>query len=268
MEGFLLVDKPSGLRSRAVVDHFRRIFKTRTGHAGTLDPLASGLLIILLGNGTKLSFLIQSLQKEYEGESKLGIISDSFDREGKTIEDRGEVAVPEELLIRSMDELTGRIEQIPPPFSAVKVRGMRSYKLARSGVMVKKRPRMVDVYRFQLLDYHPPFFRFRALVGKGCYIRSLIYDLGLRLGCGATLWNLRRIRIGPFNIRDAIGLKANPTPLPITHILEILPRIDVEPSVIDCLIHGKKVEGDYPDGELLYITDGKRKVIGRVKNHY
>ncbi|RKX71376.1 tRNA pseudouridine(55) synthase TruB [candidate division WOR-3 bacterium] len=266
MDGFLLVDKPEGVLSSHVINHYRKVLKTKLGHAGTLDPFASGLLVILVGNGTKLSSLVQGMEKEYHGVARFGIVTDTYDPTGRIISEEEKPDLDLKQIKVAMKKFVGEIEQIPPTFSAVKVAGERSYRLARKGVMVKKRPRKVRVYRLETIEFRPPDLHFRAVVGKGCYIRSLIHDLGQMLGHGATLWSLRRVRIGSFSVTDAIALGDPPTLYSLDEILQTLPQMRMSAEIIDSLIQGKSVEVVGRKDGLYFVTDGMRKILGMVKS--
>lgn len=268
MDGFLLINKPPGYLSTEIVNHYRKLMKSKVGHAGTLDPFASGLIVILIDNATKLSTLVQKMDKEYIGEIKLGISTDSYDRTGRIIKETKCDDIDDRRIKRSIETLVGEVLQTPPPFSAVKIRGERAYRLARSGIMVKKRPRKVKVNEFRVTGFNHPFLSFQTVVGKGCYIRSLANDLGEKLGCGATLWSLRRMRIGNLRLEDAIGIETKPGIRDIDQLLSYLPRLDVDTDQMDCLVSGSAVEfSTNKEIDLAYITDGKRKIIGYYKNN-
>jgi tRNA pseudouridine55 synthase len=208
-DGAVLIDKPAGPTSHDVVDAVRRRFRIKkVGHCGTLDPNATGLLIIVLGKATKLSEKIMSQDKVYAGTIKFGETTDSFDADGRVV---ATLPVPplslEELNERAKGFL-GDLMQEPPMVSAVKQGGVPLYKLARKGVEVERKPRLVHVYEFQFSAYTPPLGEFRIACTKGTYVRSIAHDLGQQIGCGAHLATLRRMQIGRFRVEDAIGLEA------------------------------------------------------------
>lgn len=180
----------------------------KVGHAGTLDPFASGLLIILLEGATKKFENIQRLDKEYAGEIVLGFSTDTYDITGKSAQP--EILPAPEIdidRIRSIaGQFVGRIEQVPPRFSALKKAGRRLYQLSRQNEPVEIAPRWVVIKSFEIEEFDPPIIRFRALVGQGTYLRSLAHDLGRRLGCGGTLLSLRRTRIGEHTVVQALRL--------------------------------------------------------------
>lgn len=206
MNGILLVDKPAGITSHDVVDRIRRAAGTRrVGHTGTLDPGATGLLVLCLGAATRLSEHLTGLDKVYEGAMRLGIVTDSYDLDGKVV---AESPVPANLTMADIqhacDRFAGEIMQVPPMVSAVKVGGERLYKRARQGEVVERAPRQVTVWEFRVLSYEAPDARIRVKCTRGTYVRSLCYDVGQALGCGATLASLRRTFVGQFSVEDAL----------------------------------------------------------------
>lgn len=213
MTGLLLVDKAAGMTSHDVVDRIRRAAgQRRVGHTGTLDPGATGLLIMCLGHATRLSEHLTGLDKQYEGEMRLGITTDSYDLDGTVTEER---PVPELSLDRIQtvcNTFIGEIEQIPPMVSAVKIGGERLYKIARQGGEVERPPRRIKVYEFSALDYAAPSVRIRVRCSSGAYVRGLCHDAGNLLGCGAVLANLRRTKVGAFQVEDALPVDSLSTP--------------------------------------------------------
>jgi tRNA pseudouridine55 synthase len=207
LDGALLVDKPPGPTSHDVVDAIRRRFGIRkVGHCGTLDPGATGLLIIVLGRGTRLSEKLMSDDKIYEGTIKLGETTDSYDAAGELT---GSLPVPPltvEALNAAAAEFVGDRMQTPPMVSAVKKGGVPLYKLARRGLEVTREPRLIHVYSFRFDRYEEPRGHFRIACTKGTYVRSLAHELGQNLGCGAHLADLRRMASGRFNVADAAPL--------------------------------------------------------------
>jgi len=206
-DGALLVDKPAGLTSHDVVDRLRRhLALKKVGHAGTLDPMATGLLVILLGRATKLSDSLMAADKVYAGRIKLGESTDSYDADGELT---GSLPVPP-LDVAALNEVSatfvGDLLQTPPMVSAVKVKGVPLYKLARKGVEVAREPRLIHVYSFRITAYEEPFADFRVACTKGTYVRSLAHDLGEKLGCGAHLATLRRLDSGRFGVSEATPL--------------------------------------------------------------
>jgi tRNA pseudouridine55 synthase len=213
MDGILLIDKPIGWTSFDVVAKVRGIIKRETGlkkpkvgHTGTLDPLATGLLILVVGSYCKRAGEFSKLDKTYEVTMKLGQTSTTGDEEGvKTVNAEAKMPTPEELHT-ALQKFTGEIMQTPPAFSAIKVNGQRAYKLAREGKTVALEPRKVTIYRLEVTDYTYPEVHFTVHVSTGTYIRSLVEDIGKELGTGAYMTALRRIEIGKYNLQDAVAL--------------------------------------------------------------
>lgn len=206
-DGLLLVDKPSGPTSHDVVDRIRYTFQLRkVGHGGTLDPMATGLLVILLGKGTKLSNHIMGTDKTYEGTLRLGTSTDSQDIDGEVLEERDFGHVTEDMVKAEVRARRGDMMQTPPMVSAVKKDGVPLYKLARKGKTVEREPRLIHVYGFEMLSAELPDVTFRLRCTKGTYVRTLCADIGEALGCGAHLAALRRTEAGPLKIENALGL--------------------------------------------------------------
>jgi len=204
LDGAILVDKPAGPTSHDVVDAIRRKFGIKkVGHCGTLDPNATGLLIIVLGRGTKLSERLMGDDKVYEGTVKFGEATDSYDSDGELT---GSLPVPPitlEQLNEEAAKFIGDIMQTPPMVSAIKKNGVPLYKLARKGIEVEREARLIHVYNFRFTEYAEPLGKFRVACTKGTYVRSLAHDLGKNLGCGAHLSTLRRSASGKFDVADA-----------------------------------------------------------------
>jgi tRNA pseudouridine55 synthase len=212
MRGFLLVDKPTGISSFKVVAIIRKAIseqigqKIKVGHSGTLDPAASGLLLLAIGSYTKMISQFIAKDKTYEAEITLGKVSSTGDSEGDI--SNGSKNIPSKHdITKTLDDFLGQIEQTPPIFSAVKINGQRAYKLARQGKEVSIKPRMVIIYNSDLISYSYPILNIKAKVSAGTYIRSLAEDIGRELGCGAYLSALRRTSIGEFDVGSAIELQ-------------------------------------------------------------
>jgi tRNA pseudouridine55 synthase len=207
IDGLLLVDKPGGLTSHDVVNRMRRHlgFK-KIGHGGTLDPMATGLLVLLLGRGTKLSAYVMAADKTYEGTMRLGVSTNTEDAEGAVLAEADPSGVREEDLRAQMAARCGDMMQTPPMVSAVKIDGVPLYKLARKGQVVEREPRLIHIYAFELVAWRPPEADFRITCTKGTYVRSLCADIGGALGCGGHLAALRRTASGSFRVADAIPL--------------------------------------------------------------
>jgi tRNA pseudouridine55 synthase len=205
----ILVDKPVGISSFDCIRNLKREFprKTKIGHAGTLDPFASGLMLILIGSATKRQDEIHKLKKVYRVVAKFNASTNSYDRTGEIV-DTDNLIFSKEEMEKCIDEhFVGLIKQTPPSFSAVHVNGQRAYDLARNGVEFKLSQKKVSVYSFKILKFEYPFVEFEIECGSGTYIRSLVHDLAKKLGGNAYCEKLRRISIGEYNIKDAIKLK-------------------------------------------------------------
>ena len=203
-DGVLLVDKPSGLTSHDVVDRIRRRFGfKKVGHCGTLDPIATGLLVIVLERATKLQNHLMADDKAYEGIMRLGVSTDSQDADGKVIAEKPVPPLTSTDLERVFTRFRGDIQQVPPMISAIKYKGQPLYKLARKGKTIEREPRAIHIYDLRLLTFDPPNAGFRVQCTKGTYVRTLCSDIGDVLGCGAHIAELRRTRSGQFDLKDA-----------------------------------------------------------------
>lgn len=207
MVGVLLVDKPKGLTSHDVVYRLRRKLQMKKiGHAGTLDPMATGVLVMLLGKATRISQYLMSVDKIYEGEATLGVVTDSQDAEGEIMETRPVPELTEAGVRTVMQGFLGDQYQTPPMHSAIKIGGVPLYKLARKGEVVEREPRFIRVTAFNLLSLAPPQLTFSLHCTKGTYVRTIAHDLGQRLGCGAHLSALRRTASGRFTVAQCLAL--------------------------------------------------------------
>ena len=208
-EGILLVDKPSGITSHDIVDRLRRKLKMKKiGHAGTLDPLATGLMIMLIGKATKVSRFLISLDKAYEGTFKLGVETDSQDSDGEVVETKDlPENLSEEMIGDAMKEFLGDQYQTPPMFSAKKINGVPLYKMARKGKTVEREPRVIRINELSLQGWDSPEGRFFMDCSKGTYVRTVFHDLGQKLDCGGHLTSLRRTKINDFSIEGVPTLE-------------------------------------------------------------
>ena len=208
MEQIIFVDKPSGMSSFGAVARVRRILteqeghKVKVGHTGTLDPFATGLLILLAGKATKKAPELTKLDKEYEATIRLGATSSTGDPEGEVAIMDEKPAISRTEIEAVLQKFIGEIEQTPPAFSAIKVNGQRAYKLARAGKEVEIPTRKVQIFSIDILDYESPFLKIRTHVGSGTYIRTLAEDIGKELGCGAYTVELRRTKIADYDIAE------------------------------------------------------------------
>jgi tRNA pseudouridine55 synthase len=251
--GILVIDKPAGITSFGVVDEVRRrLGVARAGHTGTLDPMATGVLPICLGEATRIAGLLLEGDKAYEGSATLGIETDTLDATGQVVSrsDPAAVdAVTRERLEEAIASMRGPQLQTPPAYSAIRSGGRRSYDLARSGEEVRLEPREVVVYRFELLAFEPPRLDFAVDCSKGTYVRSLVLDLGRELSCGATLSALRRTRSGAFTLErcarlEEVGALRDVGRLPLFTLDEGLAHLaatEVDAAAADLLRHGQPV---------------------------
>jgi tRNA pseudouridine55 synthase len=232
-EGVLLIDKPDGMTSHDVVDRVRHKLKMkRVGHAGTLDPNATGLLIILVGKATKLSQFLMGLDKTYEGVITLGIQTTTQDAEGEVVSERPVPELSEEQIKAELKAFEGDQYQTPPMFSAKKQDGVPLYKLARKGKTVEREPRFIHISSFKLDKWESPDIEFTLSCSKGTYVRTVANDLGEKLGCGGYLKELRRTDIERFRIEDSIELEAFEE-LPIEEIKGwLIPPYQAVPSKV------------------------------------
>jgi tRNA pseudouridine55 synthase len=209
MDGFAAVDKPAGPTSHDVVSAARRRWGTRrVGHAGTLDPFATGLLLLLVGRATRLAPYLVGLSKRYTGTMRLGVVTDSDDRTGRVIAEASAAGVTDAALHDAMQSLTGEIAQVPPIYSAKKIGGEPAHRRVRRGEGVALAPEPVTVFSFDVVRRSGADVDFEVLVGSGTYVRALARDLGEALGCGAHLTALRRTEVGPWTVDGAVPLAA------------------------------------------------------------
>jgi tRNA pseudouridine55 synthase len=205
LDGAVLIDKPAGPTSHDIVDEIRARFRLKkVGHCGTLDPNATGLMIVLLGRGTKLSEKLMSDDKVYSGWIKFGETTNSYDADGEVLETKPVPPLNVDQLNEATESFLGDQMQTPPMVSAVKVAGVPLYKLARKGVEVERKARLIHIYNFRFTQYEEPYGFFRVGCTKGTYVRTLAHELGQKLGCGAHLATLRRTASGKFDVADAI----------------------------------------------------------------
>jgi tRNA pseudouridine55 synthase len=226
LDGAILVDKPAGPTSHDVVDAIRRKFGIKkVGHCGTLDPNATGLLIIVLGRGTKLSEKLMGDDKVYEGTIKFGVATNSYDSDGEILETKPVPTLTLEQLNELASQFIGDQMQTPPMVSAIKKDGVPLYKLARKGIEVEREPRLIHIYNFRFANYSEPLGEFRLACTKGTYVRSVAHELGQKIGCGAHLATLRRSVSGKFDVADA---------KPLNEILKMT-AVELEKRVIPFL---------------------------------
>jgi tRNA pseudouridine55 synthase len=205
--GILNLDKPKGMTSHDVIRQVRRVTGIRkVGHSGTLDPMATGVLLVCVGRATRLTEYMLSGDKSYRAVVRLGVETDTYDADGRVISSRP-VGISREEVEAALHEFSGSIDQVPPMYSAIKHKGRPLYAIARRGLTVEREPRQVRISRVTMVGWSPPEFTFEVVCSAGTYVRSLAHDLGQRLGCGAHLTGLVRCRSGRFELEDAIPLR-------------------------------------------------------------
>src|SRR5512135_3683348 len=252
VSGVLVVDKPVGLTSHDVVQIIRRgTGIRRAGHTGTLDPRASGVLVVLVGPAVRLSEYVSASDKRYQATIRLGSSTDTYDAEGRITGGASIENVTEEQFEEILDQFVGEIEQTPPPYSAVKVHGQKAYDLAREGEEVSLEPRKIQVYSLELLEWAPPEVVVDVFCSSGTYVRSLANDLGNALGCGAHLVGLRRTKSGRFTLRDAVPLRRLQDSflagdwykflIPAAEALADWPMVELDADQVELVRHGHRV---------------------------
>ncbi|MCU1284492.1 MAG: tRNA pseudouridine synthase [Acidobacteriales bacterium] len=278
MNGVLIIDKPSGMTSHDVVNRVRRIAQERAvGHLGTLDPMATGVLPLVLGKMTRLAQFYLHTEKRYEGTICFGFATDTYDAEGERIGEIKRVGFGQEDLDAALAGFRGEIEQMPPPFSAKKIKGVPAYKLARKKEDVELKSVRVTVKEFEVSDFRTDeaglgFAKFAAQVSSGTYVRSLAHDLGEQLGTGAHLQSLRRTQVGEFGVVEAHGLDAladraaNGTlPECLLHPRQLLPEIPSVTATEDQMAkirHGNAVNlADLGQSKLIKVFRGQGELV-------
>lgn len=257
MNGILVIDKPAGITSAGVVARVKAVLGAgRVGHTGTLDPMATGVLPIAVGEGTKLAPFLLAEDKEYEGELELGFTTTTLDIEGEVVSRADPTAVTEEELGRQLAGWVGAREQVPPMVSALRHGGRRLYDLAREGVEVERAARPIVIEAFDLLGFAPPRARFRVACSKGTYVRALARDVGDALGCGATLTALRRTRAGAFTLAQALPLDQASAASPLVSLSDAsahLPSEALTEAQVILVRHGKPMPTGAPDGAVVRL---------------
>jgi tRNA pseudouridine55 synthase len=267
-DGLLVLDKPGGVTSRDAVDVALRWFprRMRMGHTGTLDPLATGVLVLCLGAATRLAEYVQRMGKTYRTELRLGVRSDTDDADG-VITSTATAAPPDAAAVAAcLSGFVGAIEQTPPAYSAAKVAGRRAYDFARQGQIIDLRSRIVHIYGIDVLYYEYPSLNLEVRCGKGTYIRALARDLGERLGCGALVQSLRRTCVGPFTVDDAVTPGAEAASAvarlrPLEEAVAELPRVVVTDEEVRRLCQGQAVPRDGFDGTDFAVFDSANRLV-------
>lgn len=252
VSGVLVVDKPVGLTSHDVVQIIRRGTNIRrAGHTGTLDPRASGVLVVLIGPAVRLSEYVSASDKRYQATLRLGSSTDTFDAEGRVTSSASVDHITEEQFQQVLARFVGEIQQVPPPYSAIKVKGRKAYEMAREGEEVSLEPRTIHVYSLDLLEWDPPEAVIDVFCSSGTYVRSLANDLGAALGCGAHLIGLRRTKSGRFTLRDAVPLRRLEESfrtgdwykylIPAAEALGDWPAIELDADQVELIRHGHRI---------------------------
>lgn len=253
ISGALVVDKPVGMTSHDVVQAIRNgTGLRRAGHTGTLDPRASGVLVILVGPAVRLSEYVSASDKRYQAIIRLGGSTDTFDAEGLVTPTKDPVNVTEAQFETALQTFVGEIEQTPPPYSAVKVQGRKAYEMAREGEEVELVPRKITVHHLEVLEWAPPEVVIDVHCSSGTYVRSLANDLGVMLGCGAYLVGLRRTKSGRFSLRDSVPLRKLQEAftagnwyqylIPAAEALGDWPAVELNPDEVEGVRHGHRVK--------------------------
>ena len=260
--GLQVIDKPAGMTSRDAVDRAQRWFPkaTRIGHTGTLDPLATGVLVLCIGVATRLAEYVQAMKKTYRAGFILGARSNTDDADGILTPALAVEAPDERLVAATLKTFEGDQDQVPPAFSAAKVTGRRAYKLARQGLSLELQPRRVTIYQIAMLAYRFPNLAVEIECGKGTYVRALARDLGECLGCGAYVNILRRTRVGVFHVAEAISFEASAAEVreglqPIERAVAELPRVVVATDAVALLRQGQFLAAVTVKGEATSETD-------------
>ncbi|MDD5467399.1 MAG: tRNA pseudouridine(55) synthase TruB [Anaerolineales bacterium] len=252
VSGVLVVDKPVGLTSHDVVQIIRRgTGIRRAGHTGTLDPRASGVLVVLIGPAVRLSEFVSASDKRYQATIRLGSSTDTYDSEGMVTDSAPWDGISEEQFDEVLQRFVGEIEQVPPPYSAVKVKGKKAYEMAREGEEIDLEPRKIQVYSLDILEWAPPEVVVDVYCSSGTYVRSLANDLGQELGCGAHLIGLRRTKSGRFTLRDAVPLRRLQEAfdagtwyrnlIPAAEALADWPMVELNADQVEKIRHGHRI---------------------------
>ncbi|MFU8772724.1 MAG: tRNA pseudouridine(55) synthase TruB [Anaerolineales bacterium] len=255
VSGVLVVDKPVGFTSHDIVQIIRKgTGIRRAGHTGTLDPRASGVLVVLIGPAVRLSEYVSASDKRYQATIHLGASTDTYDAEGNITSSSSVEDITEEQFMEILQQFVGEIEQIPPPYSAIKVKGKKAYEMARQGEDVELQPRKINVYNLDLLEWAPPEVVIDVYCSSGTYVRSLAHDLGKALGTGAHLIGLRRTKSGRFTLRDAVPQRRLKEAfdagdwykylIPAAEALGDWPLVELDPDEVDLIRHGHRIKAN------------------------
>lgn len=283
--GIIIIDKPQDWTSMDVCAKLRGMLKTKKiGHAGTLDPMATGVLPVFVGQATRAVSFAESGSKEYVAGLRLGLVTNTQDTSGETLEEHP-VTVTAEGLRAVLPCFTGEIEQIPPMFSAIKIGGKKLYELARQGKTVERKARDIEILELELLDGEGTDWQFRVRCSKGTYVRTLCHDIGQALGCGGCMSGLRRTQAGCYGIGQAVTMEAllameDPASrlLPVDSMFAGLPAIKARENQVKPIFNGAEIrirdlrDGEYrvygPDGTFLMVGRAEKGVVKTVKSFF
>ena len=271
MDGIILVNKPKGITSRDVVNEIVKKFHTkRVGHTGTLDPIATGLMIICINKGCKLVPLLTNHDKTYIATVKLGIKTDTYDVTGKVIEENNNYNLSKEDLISTLNSFIGSYNQEVPIYSSIKVNGKKLYEYARNNIPVELPKHLVNIYSIELLDYNGDTFSFKVSVSKGTYIRSLINDIGNKLSIPMAMQDLNRITVGDFNIDKSKSLEdINESDIiPIKDIFNMKKVIVDDEVLLKKITNGNKLDDIYNEEYIMFINNNKCIAIYKKEDNY
>jgi tRNA pseudouridine55 synthase len=278
--GALVIDKPRGMTSHDAVSRLRMILGVRKiGHAGTLDPGAEGVLLICINQATKVVQFLSQYDKEYEAAIKLGVVTDTYDGEGKVLQIKDTSGIGDDRIRSAVNSFTGIIQQTAPLYSALKFKGKPLYRYARANVQVEPKRREVEIKSLEIRDIKMPLVHLVINCSKGTYMRSLAYDLGEKLECGAHLYSLRRTRVGPYKLADALCLervsdlqaagKMDEILLPLERIMSDFPSVVVKDGFSERIRQGLplkassilSVEGDFGANQTISLKDKRKRII-------
>ena len=256
MDGIIIINKPKGCTSHDIVYKIKKMLNEKVGHTGTLDPMAEGVLPILIGKGTQLSKYLINHNKKYIVELQLGTKTDTADSEGKIIEEQpvNETLLTQENIKKILQTFIGKQEQVPPIYSAIKVNGKKLYEYARKGQKVELKPRQIEIYNIDLIDYSPKEkqIKFEVFCGKGTYIRSLCEDIATKFGTVGYMKSLKRTQVGDFKIEDSVTVEElNKVDIPIISvekIFEASPSIELDERKLKLFLNGVMLTQKYDDG--------------------
>ncbi|MCX7737895.1 MAG: tRNA pseudouridine(55) synthase TruB [Hydrogenothermaceae bacterium] len=270
MDGIVLVDKPIFITSSDLVQKVKKVLKEKVGHTGTLDYAANGLMILTVGKGTRLTQFFQKLDKEYIATGKLGEITDTYDSQGKVVQTTS-VEIQQEGLKKVVASFVGSYDQLPPPYSAKRIQGKRAYQLAKKGINPDLKPVRVHIHNIEILKVDIPFFTIKVSCSTGTYIRSLIKDIGDKVGCGAYMTELRRTKVGGFRVEEAVELdrllkmereEIERVVIPLEKALRFMEIINLTENYAKRFKHGQKFEVNMKSVDAVRVLDQQDNLIG------